>query len=128
MKTLLQKISQGYKIITHIILLSAVSLQVAAQSNDNYSLPKIGAAENVTAESDPLDYFVVLFKIVGAVVLWLAVAWFGMLMFGSVIKAANEARGGDVSWMEAGKSMLGNVIIFILFLGIAIWYSAAFLA
>ncbi|MAZ86580.1 MAG: hypothetical protein CL693_02955, partial [Cellvibrionaceae bacterium] len=110
MKILLQKFYQGYKIVTHIILLSAVSLQVAAQSNDNYSLPKIGAAENVTAESDPLNYFVVLFKIVGAVVLWLAVAWFGMLMFGSVIKAANEARGGDVSWMEAGKSMLGNVI------------------
>ena len=128
MKILLQKISQGYKVITHIILLSAVSLQVSAQSNNGYSLPQVGAAEGVTADTDPLDFFVVLFKYVGAVAIWLAVAWFGMLMFGSVIKAANEARGGDVSWMEAGKSMLGNVIVFILFLGIAIWYSAAFLA
>ncbi len=126
MKILLQKIFRSYKKIASSFLFFAVSAKVAAQST--YSLPQVGAAEGVTADTDPLDFFVVLFKYVGAVAIWLAVAWFGMLMFGSVIKAANEARGGDVSWMEAGKSMLGNVIIFILFLGIAIWYSAAFLA
>ena len=126
MKTLPPKISQCYRKLAGSFLLFAVSAKVAAQSN--YSLPQVGAAEDVTADTDPLEFFVVLFKYVGAVAIWLAVAWFGMLMFGSVIKAANDARGGDVSWMEAGKSMLGNVIICILFLGIAIWYSAAFLA
>lgn len=126
MKILSQIVSQCCRKLADSVLLFAVSVKVAAQSN--YSLPQVGAAEDVTADTDPLDFFVVLFKYVGAVAIWLAVAWFGMLMFGSVIKAANEARGGDVSWMEAGKSMLGNVIIFILFLGIAIWYSAAFLA
>ncbi len=126
MKILSQIVSRCCRKLADSVLLFAVSVKVAAQSN--YSLPQVGAAEDVTADTDPLDFFVVLFKYVGAVAIWLAVAWFGMLMFGSVIKAANEARGGDVSWMEAGKSMLGNVIIFILFLGIAIWYSAAFLA
>ncbi len=126
MKTNVKKMTGFYRQLGNALLLSVISVQVAAQNE--YSLPSVGAADNVDASTDPIDFIVSIFKVVGAAVLWIAVAWFGLMMFGAVIKAANEARGGESSWMEAGKSMLGNVVIFIVFLGIAIWYSAAFLA
>jgi hypothetical protein len=91
-------------------------------------LPSIGPNQGVTAESDPADILVTVFQWAGGVAIWLAVAWFGLQMFGDVIKAANEARAGDSTWAEAAKSMVGNVLVFVLFLGLAVWYSAAFLA
>jgi len=107
------------------IVLGLISMNVSAAAP---VLPKIGPAADVTAESDPTNIIVTVFKYVGGIMVWLAVAWFGLQMFWAVIKAVNEARGGDSSWMEAGKSMVGNVMIFILFLAIALWYSAAFLS
>jgi len=92
------------------------------------ALPNFGGVTQPTADSDPIDVVIAVFKYVGAAMVWIAVAWFGLQLFWAVIKAANEARGGDASWMEAGKAMVGNVVMFVLFLAIAIWYTAAFLS
>ena len=113
----------------HVALwLGFASMMSRAQSNSGGPLlPTIGPAGTVDANTDPGSLAVTVFKWAGGIVIWLAVAWFGLLMFGSVIKAANEARGGDSSWAEAGKSMLGNVLMFVFFLTVALWYTAAFL-
>ncbi len=126
MNFLIQHSKRLYRQLSHTLLLLTASIQCAAQTNP--TLPKIGPGAGVDASTDPVSIPILIFKVVGGVAIWLAVAWFGLQMFWAVIKAANEARGGESSWMEAGKSMLGNVMIFVFFLAMALWFSAAFLA
>ena len=107
-----------------LTVLSLLSLNVESAAPP---LPTIPGAATPTATTDPIDIVIDVFKYVGAAMIWLAVAWFGLQMFWAVIKATNEARGGEASWMEAGKSMVGNIMMFVLFLAVAVWYTAAFL-
>ncbi len=109
--------------VSTLLLFASSNLLAAAPR-----LPTIGPKNDIDANTDPADIMVEIFQWAGGIVVWLAVAWFGLQMFGQVLKAANDARGGESSWMEAGKSMVGNVLMFVFFLAIAVWYTAAFLS